>query len=50
MTVLSISKKMEISFVECLSRATKLKEMGLLRRASDARDDDGLFLYVAGRR
>jgi hypothetical protein len=50
LTVLGISKKMEISFIECLSRATKLKEMSLLKRAGDTRDDDGLFLYIARRK
>jgi hypothetical protein len=50
LTLLTISERMEISFVECLSRATKLKEMNLLTRAGDTRDDDGLFLYIAGRK
>lgn len=49
-TLLNISERTDLSFVECLHRARRLKEMGLLKRAGDTRDDDGLFLYIAGRK
>lgn len=49
-TLLSVSEKTEMSFVECLHRAKRLQGMGLLKKLDDSPRSDGLFLYLAVRR
>ncbi len=49
-TLLSISEKMDISFVECLERAKRLQRLGLLVKTDDSPRYGGLHLYVATRR
>ncbi len=49
-TMLSISEKTEMSFVECLHRAKSLQRMGLLRKLDGPPRSDGLFLYLAVQR
>lgn len=48
-TLRSLSKKMDIPFAECLSRAKKLEEMGLLERLEGPSRPRGLRLYLATR-
>ncbi len=48
-TLMSVSRKMDIPFVECLSRAEKLEEMGLLERLEGPSRPRGLLLYLATR-
>ncbi|MCK5292402.1 MAG: hypothetical protein KAR39_10350 [Thermoplasmata archaeon] len=48
-TLISVSRKMDIPFVECLSRAKKLEEMGLLERLEGPSRPGGLLLYLATR-
>lgn len=49
-TLLSISDRTNIPFVECLFRARTLQQRGLLRKLSDTCDANGLYLYVAEER
>jgi hypothetical protein len=49
-TLLSISDKTNIPFVECLFRARNLQHRGLLRKLSDTCNANGLYLYVAEER
>jgi len=49
-TLVNISERMDISFVECLERAQRLQRMGLLRKLDDPLRSDGLFLYLAVQR
>lgn len=44
-TLLSISNRTNIPFVECVLRARTLQQRGLLRKLSDACDANGLYLY-----
>ncbi|MEE9223401.1 MAG: hypothetical protein V3U51_01450 [Thermoplasmata archaeon] len=46
---MSVSRKMDIPFIECLSRAKKLEEMGLLERLEGPSRPGGLLLYLATR-
>lgn len=46
-TLLSVSERTEISFVECLHRANRLQRMGFLRKLEDPSRFGGLFLYIA---
>jgi hypothetical protein len=46
-TVLSASKKVDISFVECLHRAKRLESVGLLKRIDNPPLTRGLYLYIA---
>ena len=48
-TLMSVSRKMDIPFIECLSRARKLEEMGLLERLEGPSRPGGLLLYLATR-
>ena len=48
-TLMSVSRKMDIPFIECLSRAKKLEEMGLLERLEGPSRPGGLRLYLATR-
>ena len=48
-TLMRLSKKIDIPFVECLSRAKKLEEMGLLERLEGPSRPRGLRLYLATR-
>lgn len=48
-TLMSLSEKTDIPFVECLSRAKKLEEMGLLERLEGPSRPRGLRLYLATR-
>jgi hypothetical protein len=45
-TMLSMSERMEISFVECLHRVQRLQRMGLLKRIESERHTAGLHLYA----
>lgn len=45
-TLLHLSEKMDIFFVECLGRARKLRGMGLLKRIETPHRSDGMNLYV----
>lgn len=47
LTISSMCRRMDISLVECLHRSGKLQQMGLLKRAEDLPDSDGLYLYTA---
>ncbi|TET91581.1 MAG: Lrp/AsnC family transcriptional regulator [Methanomassiliicoccales archaeon] len=49
-TMLRISQKTDIPFVECLFRARNLQDMGLLRKLSDKCNAHGLYLYLAEER
>ena len=49
-TLLSVSQKTEISFVECLHRAKRLQRMSLLKKLDDSPRSDGLYLYLAVQR
>ena len=49
-TLLRISEKMDISFVECLRKAARLQQMGLLRRLDDAPRVNGLHSYIAAKK
>jgi hypothetical protein len=46
-TMLSISERMDISFIECLHRIQRLQRMDLLKRIEGKRHTAGLHLYVA---
>ncbi len=46
-TMLNMSEKMDISFVECLHRVQRLQRMGLLKRIEGERHTAGLHLYAA---
>lgn len=46
-TLLSVSEKADMSFVECLKRAKRLQRMGFLKRLDDPSCPDGLYLYIA---
>jgi hypothetical protein len=47
-TLLAISDKTNIPFVECMFRARQLRQRGLLKKLSETCDANGLYLYVAG--
>jgi len=49
-TLVNISERMDISFVECLERAKRLLRMDLLRKLDGSPRPDGLFLYLAVQR
>jgi len=49
-TVLSISEKMDVPFVECLRRAKRLQRIGLLSKLDDSSPHGRLHLYVATQR
>jgi hypothetical protein len=46
-TLLNICEKMDISFVECLRRASRLQRMGLLEKVGSVSEPAVLYLYVA---
>ena len=48
-TLLTLSERMGISFVECLHRARRLLELGLLKRVDSVPGPEGLYLYLATR-
>ena len=49
-TLLNISEKTDIPFVECLHRTKRLQKMGYLKRVEGAPDSAGLYLYLATRK
>jgi hypothetical protein len=48
-TLLKISERTNIPFVETLFRARSLRRRGLLRKLGGECDSNGLYLYVADR-
>ena len=46
-TMLNMSERMDISFVECLHRVQRLQRMGLLKRIEGEHHTAGLHLYAA---
>ena len=46
-TLLKVCEKADISFVECLSRARRLQQKGLLKEVDGACGSAGMHLYVA---
>lgn len=46
-TMLNMSEKMDVSFVECLHRVQRLRRMGLLKRIEGEHHTAGLHLYAA---
>lgn len=46
-TLMRIAKSLELPYVECLKRAKRLEERGLLRRLDGPSRPGGLHLYIA---